>query len=475
MPFNSFRFVVFLGLVLATYNLVPARGRAAVLLVASYVFYASTYPLHLVFLLFVTAIAYVGGRTVSAMERRQLLPVFIVLSILPLVFFKAVGFAGSPTGPVEPAGQRELVDLLVPLGLSFYTLQAIAYLVDVKRGVAKAEANPIRVGLFIAFFPQILAGPIGRAARLLPQLTALPGSSLSNAYAGLKCLLWGFFCKLVIADNTAAIVDGILAEPKLESGGSLAIAFGLYSWQLYFDFFGYSSIAIGVALLFGVRLDRNFNAPYKAASLKEFWRRWHISLSSWFRDYVYLPLGGRATKGIMRTGQVMAVFVVSGLWHGAAPNFLAWGGAHGVAYLGEEWMNRHLTWPEGRQQIVFAWLRQGTRVATTFALVTLFWVFFRLADFSDIGLVFARVFLIDSSVPYGGTNPVITDPRSLLTIGLLATAVVLDFWRRLPLLLIDAPKSPRELLAELAVVNLLGVTLLLFGNQGAADFVYFRF
>jgi len=475
VPFNSVRYFAFLGLVLAIYNLVPARGRAAVLLLASYVFYANTYPFHLAFLLLVTVVAYVGGRVVSVAERRQLLPVFIAISILPLVFFKLVTFMGSPNGPVDQVEHRELIDLLLPLGLSFYTLQAIAYLVDVKRGVAPAETNPISVGLFIAFFPQILAGPIARAGRLLPQLTSLPGSSPKNAYAGLKCLLWGFFCKLVVADNTAAIVDSVLGEPRLESGGSLAIAFGMYSWQLYFDFFGYSSIAMGTALLFGVRLDRNFNTPYRAASLKEFWRRWHISLSSWFRDYIYMPLGGRFTNGVRRIGQVMTVFVVSGLWHGAALNFLAWGGAHGVAYLGEEWVTRRLNWPEGRTHTAFAWARQGTRVATTFALVSLGWVFFRLSDFSDIGLVFARVLLIDSAVPYGGMNPVITDLRSMLTIGLLVTAVALDSWRRLPLVLVDAPKTPRELAAELAVVNVIGIALLLFGNKGAADFVYFRF
>lgn len=475
MPFNSLQFFAFLGLVLAIYNLVPTRGRAVVLLLASYVFYASTYPLHLAVLLFVTVVAYAGGRVVAATERRHLLPVFVVLSILPLVVFKVVSFAGSPTGSGDQTKHRELIDLLLPLGLSFYTLQGIAYLVDVKRGIAGAETNPVSVGLFIAFFPQILAGPIGRAGRLLPQLVNLPKSSLAHAYAGLKWLLWGFFCKLVVADNTATIVDTILAEPQLESGGSLAIAFGMYSWQLYFDFFGYSSIAIGIALLFGVHLDRNFNAPYRSASLREFWRRWHISLSTWFRDYVYLPLGGRATTGLKRMRQVMTVFVVSGLWHGAAPNFLAWGSAHGVAFLAEEWVERRLNWSKGRPHAGLAQASQGARIALTFGLVTLAWVFFRLSDFDEIGLVFARVLFIDSALPYGGMNPIITHLQALLTLGLLGTAVALDSWRRLPLLLVDAPKTSRELLAELAVVNVLVLSLLLFSNQGAADFVYFRF
>ena len=260
----------------------------------------------------------------------------------------------------------------------------------------------------------------------------------------------------------------MLANPAAESGASLAIVFALYSFQLYFDFLGYSTIAVGLARLFGVSLAINFDRPYAASSLKEFWRRWHISLSSWFRDYVYRPLGGRDATGLRRISVVVAVFLMSGLWHGATPNFLAWGTFHGIAYLLEDGARKRF----GRTEIVAG---RDARVCVTFAIVTFGWIFFRLSDQAHIRIVIERIIRLDSQVPYFTLNPVLFAPASMVACALAGTALLLDMWPKLPVNLPEQPRSSSQMVAELAVVNLLLVALVLFGDQGAQGFVYFSF
>jgi D-alanyl-lipoteichoic acid acyltransferase DltB (MBOAT superfamily) len=279
---------------------------------------------------------------------------------------------------------------------------------------------------------------------------------------------------LVVADNVALIVDRVLASPTQESGGSLTATFAMYSFQLYFDFLGYTTIAIGVARLFEVQLSQNFDRPYGSTSLRDFWRRWHITLSSWFRDYIYVPLGGKATRGLSRVGQMLVVFFVSGLWHGAGLNFLAWGGFHGTAYVLEEHLRKRRdngnSQSAGRDR-----LSSWGRLAITFSIVTVAWVFFRLSDFSEIHAVFERIFFINTDVPYWSINPVLMQADSLIFLGILLTGIALDSSRQARVMVEWVPTKRREIATELVFVNWLVVTLVLVGNQGSRDFVYFRF
>jgi alginate O-acetyltransferase complex protein AlgI len=469
LAFNSYVFVVFLAFVVAAYNLAPRRFRPSLLLLSSYLFYAYSYPTHLAWLVLVTGTAYLGGLLVAKDQRRIIFAIVIVLVLLPLIITKYYDFGVHLVSDVSDP--RRALGLVLPIGISFYTFQAVSYVADVYRGAVVVEREFGQVALYLAFFPQILAGPIERARRLLPQIRSFSNSTNRGLYEGGKYLVWGFFCKLVIADNVATIVDRIVSTPTTESGASLSIAFILYSFQIYFDFLGYTNIAIGVARLFGVRLSRNFRRPYGATSLRDFWRRWHITLSSWFRDYLYIPLGGRATRGGTRVRQILAVFMLSGLWHGAALNFVAWGGIHGVAYLVEDQARR--LWRPMRRRRLFT---RPIRVAVTFCVVTLAWVFFRMSALSDISIVLQRMFLINTDVAYWSLNDVLRQRDSVVFMSLLFTAIVLDSSRRARAIRACAPPSTlREVVAELMFVNWIAVTLLLFGDAGARDFIYFRF
>jgi alginate O-acetyltransferase complex protein AlgI len=474
VAFNSYGFIVFLVYIFAAYNLIPARVRPVLLLIASYLFYAESHLPHLGLLLVVTASAYVGGKSVAAHRGKSILAAWIVVTLLPLLIAKYLNFLIEVVSRLRGGEHPALVDIVLPIGISFYTFQAVSYLIDVYRGAVAPERSASRIALYLAWFPQILAGPIERAGKLLPQLERVRPSTVRNTYVAAKYLLWGFFCKLVVADNVALIVDRVLASPLHESGGSLTATFTLYSFQIYFDFLGYTSIAIGAARLFGVRLSRNFNRPYCATSLREFWRRWHITLSSWFRDYVYVPLGGKTTRGASRVGQILTVFLVSGLWHGAALNFVAWGGVHGVAYLIEEQIRRRFgSMGSKSRKLTFA--RRPWMVVLTFTIVTLAWVFFRLSDFSEIRAALARMLFIDRAVPYGSLNAVLTQPASAVFVFVLFVAIVLDSSGGIRVMNERIPKTVGQIVGELTLVNWLVLTLAFFGDRASRDFIYFRF
>lgn len=474
MAFYSFDFFAFLTVLLCLFQFTGDRFRPALLLIASYLFYAYAHLPHLALLICVTLFTFTGSRILSRRRSTFALAIVIGLILLPLVSFKYYNFAaGLVSGMIS--ANFGLLDIILPIGISFYTFQAISYVVDIYRGVNVPRTTLGSVALYLAFFPQILAGPIERANSLMPQLSSLTRTTANSAYIGLKYMLWGFFCKLVVADNLALIIDQVLVVPDQQSGGSLVVAFGLFSFQIYFDFLGYTNIAIGIARLFGVRLSLNFNSPYLATSIRDFWRRWHISLSTWFRDYVYIPLGGGSSRAARRSVQVLGVFLISGLWHGAALNFLAWGGFHGFAYLFEEQLRRRFpSKPTAPNRLKL--VRRVIQTAITFTVVTIGWVLFRLQDFSSIRLVAERVFYLDREIFYSYINPVLIETHSIIVLGILTTAFALDSSRTVLRIINKVPESPREIMAELATVNWFLITLLLIGDYGnGRDFIYFRF
>lgn len=320
MTFNSFQYIIFLAVTAMVVRLLDRAGRLklrnAFLLAASYFFYAQFHIWFPVLLLYVSSAAWLGGKLISDARARgrsgkRELAVSTAATLLCLVIFKyGYVFDGS---------------ILLPVGLSFFTFQALSYTIDIYRGKVLPD-SPLAVFLFVAFFPTLLSGPIERARNLLPQLNRKFGFSLDGAADGARLFIWGLFKKTVIADRLSLFVDEIYMNPAGHSGSTLAIAAVFYSFQIYADFSGWADMAIGSARILGVRLMENFNFPYFAKTVKDFWRRWHISLTSWFTEYVYISLGGNRVSRLRWVLNISLVFLLSGVWHGATLSFIVWGG-----------------------------------------------------------------------------------------------------------------------------------------------------
>lgn len=382
MLFNSFAFAVFLPVVFILYWAMPAKFRWAVILVASYYFYASWNAKYLLLILFITAISYFCALAIEKVKTKKI-PVFIaVFSSLALLFvFKYFNFAFDILNKICKTFSINLhpitLKLLLPVGISFYTFQALSYVIDVYKNKVKAEKHFGKYAAFISFFPQLVAGPIERTENLLPQINTACKFELDNLRKGAVFILWGLFTKMVIADRCAIFVDVVYGNCDTYPGFYILIATFLFAIQIYCDFYGYSTIARGSALLFGIKLMDNFNAPYFSASVKEFWRRWHISLSTWFKDYVYIPLGGNRKGKPKQIINLLIVFGLSGLWHGAELSFIFWGLLNGtyqaVSIIFAQFINKVkqlINWQEKLPGKV-------VRILATFALICFAWLFFR--------------------------------------------------------------------------------------------------
>ena len=337
MLFNSLNFIIFLVIVVAIYYLLPKNTwRKMFLLGASYYFYGCFELTMLPVLWMVTGISYTYGMYLTKTNQRSkyVLTVTIALSVLPLLMFKYLNFLIDSTIDLLSLANLTMqlpdFELFLPIGISFYTFMAVGYVVDAYKGKIPIEKNLLDYALFIGFFPQIASGPIGRANQLIPQLKEKQQLLYTNISKGTKMMFWGFFMKLVVGDRAGIYVDTVFGNYMHHNGVSLMIATFMYTIQIYCDFAGYSLIAIGAARTMGIELMENFRRPYFATSIADFWRKWHISLSTWFRDYIYFPCGGSRCSKIKVYRNLMITFLVSGLWHGAAYNFILWGGYHAI-------------------------------------------------------------------------------------------------------------------------------------------------
>ncbi len=389
MNFLSLTFLVFLLTVYAAYwNLIEGEARKYFLIAASYVFYAWWDWRFCGLMLFVTVNAYWAGRILPRLTPRWRLRVLwasVGVDLGVLGAFKYSGFfvanasaALSALGLTPPVA---MLSIVLPIGISFYTFHAISYVIDVYRGKVAAERSLANVALYIAFFPQLIAGPIVRAAFFVPQLRRVPPFSSAAQAHGAWLILRGLISKGLIADTLAQICDPVFADLSRYNNSALITAiFGFYA-QIYFDFAGYSDIAIGTARLFGYRIPKNFDCPYAAASVTEFWRRWHMSLSFWLRDYVYIPLGGNRGSPLAFYRNLMATMLLGGLWHGASWNFVAWGALHGLGLCA------HKLWLEVRPRFARinwdGWAWRGFALLLTQAWVLCAWAFFRCGSFAD--------------------------------------------------------------------------------------------
>lgn len=391
MIFNSMQFIVFFLIVVGSYYIVPHRFRWGLLLIASYIFYMAWKPSYIVLILLCTVVNYIAAIEIEKNKEKSIRKFWLVLSLLislgVLFVYKYLPFINETLmGVFTYLGLDypvQTFDIFLPMGISFYTFQSLSYTIDVYRGDTRAERNFFYLSLYVTFFPQLVAGPIERSDRLLPQFRKKVDFDIDRIVAGTKIMILGFFKKIVIADRLAVAVNAVYNSPESFSGIYYVIATLLFAFQIYCDFSGYSQIAIGSAKVLGIELMQNFDRPYLSKSVQEFWRRWHISLSTWFRDYVYIPLGGSRVARSRYYMNIMATFLLSGLWHGASWNFVIWGGLHGLYQV-----IGHMT-SKTREKIKAALKIDGTfllkvfQVAFIFTLTSFAWIFFRANTFSD--------------------------------------------------------------------------------------------
>ncbi len=415
MLFNSTQFLLFFPIAVLLYFVFPKKVRNYWLLLCSYFYYMCWNPKYILLLIASTLVTYLSGILMEHVknsgktdeiilrQKNWIVAVSFILNIGMLFYFKYINFAIDTWERIFTklgiTMNVPAVDVVLPVGISFYIFQALSYTMDVYRDEIYAEKNPFRYALFVSFFPQLVAGPIERSKNLLKQL-ATPGKfNYDNVRSGLLTMLWGYFLKLVIADRCAILVDTVYNNVSGYFGYQLVLASVLFALQIYCDFMSYSTIAIGAARVLGYNLMENFHLPYFATSIKDFWRRWHISLSTWLRDYLYIPLGGNRKGQLRKYFNIMVTFFVSGLWHGAAFTYIFWGVLHGFYQIIEDLLKPHtdklleVLSINPKNKVLYV-----CKIIVTFIFVDIAWVFFRANSVSDALIVFKNSFYLANLV-----------------------------------------------------------------------------
>lgn len=498
MLFNSLQFLIFLPIVMAVYYIIPKPVKHLWLLAASYYFYMCWNAVYALLMLLSTVLTYLCGLGLDAVGRRDLpaprklalrkavLWASLLINLGILFFFKYFDFAIDSLNALLVHVGLHLntpgFDVLLPVGISFYTFQALGYTIDVYRGDIYAEKNFFRYALFVSFFPQLVAGPIERSKNLLKQLAVPKKCSYDNLREGLLLMLWGFFMKIVVADRLAIFVDTVYSQDYQNFGGFIVIiATVFFAFQIYCDFGGYSAIAMGAAKMLGIDLMENFNTPYLSMSTAEFWRRWHISLSTWFRDYVYIPLGGNRKGTTRKYLNLIITFGASGLWHGANWTFVVWGLLNGFYQI----IGSVLKPLRSRLIHIFglnenSQSHKALRILFTFVLITVSWVFFRASSISmALDMLRSCIYL----------HPWTLFNGSLYSVGLDKPNFILSLFSIAILLFADIMKYRGHCLRKVIlaqdgwcralIVSFSISFILLFGIWGpaydAASFIYFQF
>ena len=399
MVFNSIEFLIFLPIVVALFYVLPQKARWLMLLAASCVFYMWFVPKYILILLVTIVVDYVAGllmeRYADQPRKKKAFFIFSIVSTLTvLLIFKYLNFLTENLDQLCASLGMEthlMTHIILPIGLSFHTFQSMSYVIEVYRGHQKAELHFGYYALYVMFFPQLVTGPIERPANLLRQLHEEKRFCYENISKGMRLILFGFFIKMVVADHLGEYVDEVYGHLDEYNSWTVLCCMVFYSFQIYCDFFGYSTIALGSAKLMGFDITDNFKSPYLSKNIAEFWHRWHISLSTWFRDYVYIPLGGSRVKFGRWVFNILVVFVLSGIWHGAAWTFLLWGFAHGLLHIVEKALRDRIPKKESRSKGLKITV-DALCMLKTFVLVTLFWVMFRATDFEHLKAIFVTAF-----------------------------------------------------------------------------------
>ena len=478
MLFNSIEFLLFFPTVVAVFFLLPHKLRRYFLLAASCFFYMSFIPKYILILLFTTVVDYTGARLIEHFrERPKLAKTFFILALCCniglLVWFKYLGVIGDTInffGRMISLKTVVVPEIALPIGISFHTFQSMGYLIDTYTGREKAEHSFIDFALFLMFFPQLVAGPIERSRNLFGQLKAQHSLLAENVSIGGRKMLWGMFKKVVVADNLALFADAMFDHPEQYGGLGTLIGVLCFTVQIYCDFSGYSDIAIGCAKIMDIDLMKNFDTPYFSHTVPEFWRRWHISLSTWFRDYVYIPLGGNRVSKPRWIFNQLFTFTVSGVWHGAGYTYVIWGFLNGLYIC----ISRFVAPVKDKIASVTRldkapWLRGAVQIVFTFALTAFSWIFFRANSVADSFLVVSRLFA-KTAADYSSV-PVL---RVYVAIGAVLLLFVAEFLanygKKVVAFYFRMPHAVRVVTYALLVAG-----IVLFGAYDNKAFIYFQF
>jgi alginate O-acetyltransferase complex protein AlgI len=464
MPFNSIPFIIFLLFTVTIFFAINQKYRLNLLCVASLIFYAFNNLFNAAVLLLVLFILYFFST--NRVRGKNYATASIISIIAVLILLKLFLFSFSVEhGHIE----NEFFAIVFPIGLSFYSLQGISYILDVNENKITVEKSISKLFIFLSFFPQALAGPIHRFNALAPQFDSLQDARLKNISVGIKTVLWGYFCKLIIADKIALVIAPILSTPEAKDGLVLLISSMLYSLQIYFDFYGYTLIAIGIGSFFGIHLNENFNDPYSSKSFRDFWKRWHISLSNWLRDFIYLRLGGRINSYWKFSLAITFTFFVSALWHGLTLNYIIWGLLHSLAYIIEDILSRSKKLTRINQHVLFRFVH---RVAF-FILISLLWLIFRTTDLERLRVTFRKIFnftqwSITESLEF-------VDNIYFFFIILIAIIIGLNVNKWVKSILRKNPITYAEQSFEVLYIVSCILLIIIFGDLGTQEFLYFKF
>ncbi len=498
MLFNSIDFLIFFPIVVLIYFIIPDKIKHPWLLLASYYFYMCWNAKYALLILFSTIVTYISGLLIEKVKhleidetkktkyKKWIVAFSFIINLSILFYFKYINFTLSiiekAFACIHIQINAPVFDVILPVGISFYTFQALSYTMDVYRNEISAEKNFFRYALFVSFFPQLVAGPIERSKNLLKQFAAPAKVKFENLREGILLMLWGFFLKIILADRIAVFVDTVYGDYVTYPGYYLILATVLFAFQIYCDFAGYSTIAVGAAQILGITLMENFDAPYLSVSVADFWRKWHISLTSWFKDYLYIPLGGSRKGKLRKYINKMIVFLVSGLWHGARISFIVWGGINGLyQVIGE------ILLPLRDNLVKLLHLHRESfghklgHVVGTFILVDFSWIFFRANGFKEALEIIKSMLFVK--------NPWVLFDESIYECGLDRK----NFWLMIAsigiLLFSDFCKSKNIKIREKIIrqdywfrwlfIAAAVTALLTFGiwgpNYNEANFIYFQF
>jgi len=479
MLFNSLEFLVFFPIIVALYFALPHRFRWIMLLLASYYFYMCWDYNYAILLLITTTINYFSGigitKSRSMIYRKTYLILGLVASLGILFFYKYFNFFGNSFNAILEKltiGSRiPVYDILLPVGISFYTFQSLNYTIDVYMRKKEAEYHFGIFALYVSFFPQILAGPISRSTSLLPQFFEKHHFNYTQVRDGILMIIWGFFKKVVIADRLSEYVNLVYADPTAFGSIQLILATTFFTVQIYCDFSGYSDIAIGTAKIMGFSLMKNFNRPYFARSIREFWQRWHISLSTWFKDYLYIPLGGNRVPKARWYFNLFITFLISGLWHGANWTFVIWGALHGFYMVFAIWILKIKDYVNRKLGIIrFPQLHSFIQVSITFILVWFAWIFFKARSFDDALLIIKNIFV---GKPGGELNLFYFSSDFYVALVLIPFLFVVEFleertgfWNRLQTI---------PGFYKWAILITIVLSIFILGKWEDIDFLYFQF
>ena len=470
MLFNSLAFLLFFPVVTVIYWVLDNKWRNMFLLIASYFFYMNWKPGYAFLILFSTVTTWFCGIKIHEDESRKKmwLVICLVANISLLFIFKYLNFFTESTFAfLEILGLRMCVphfDILLPVGISFYTFQAVGYTIDVYRNSIESERNFITYALFVSFFPQLVAGPIERARNLLPQFKKEHLFNGDDVIEGLKLMIWGYFMKLCIAENVSSYVDAVYNNLPNHTGTSIWLATFFFTFQIFCDFGGYSLIAIGTARCLGFKLMQNFNHPYLSTSIRDFWHRWHISLSTWFGEYVYIPLGGSRCSETKHQRNLLLTMLISGVWHGANWTFICWGGLHGLLLCLNSMKNKIFHFRLNKFLIA-----RLCSILLTFFVVMMCWVFFRSNTLGDAVMAFKKMFT-DFGQLFNGEGK----PALLLSFVLILLLMLKEVKDEFGFGRIRFMHSSNKLVSVVSTAGII-VLILLCGSFNGGQFIYFQF